>query len=105
MPGLRPKPSVDVQPASAFAASYETPGWQRAQRHQASGAPAARAPVTIDATPAASSSEPSSYDVGDKVYHQKFGAGRVTGVDGNKLTIAFEKAGEKKVVDSFVERA
>jgi DNA helicase-2/ATP-dependent DNA helicase PcrA len=25
-------------------------------------------------------------------------------VDGNKLTIAFEKAGEKKVVDSFVER-
>jgi len=24
--------------------------------------------------------------------------------DGNKLTIAFEKAGEKKVVDSFVER-
>ena len=25
-------------------------------------------------------------------------------IDGNKLTIAFEKAGEKKVVDSFVER-
>jgi DNA helicase-2/ATP-dependent DNA helicase PcrA len=28
----------------------------------------------------------------------------VTKVDGNKLTIAFDKAGEKKVVDSFVER-
>ena len=25
-------------------------------------------------------------------------------IDGNKLTIAFEKAGEKKVVDTFVER-
>jgi len=25
-------------------------------------------------------------------------------VDGNKLTIAFDKAGEKRVVDSFVER-
>ena len=30
---------------------------------------------------------------------------RVSTSDGNKLTIAFEKAGEKKVVDSFVERA
>ena len=29
----------------------------------------------------------------------------VARVDGNKLTIAFEKAGEKKVVDSFVTRA
>jgi DNA helicase-2/ATP-dependent DNA helicase PcrA len=29
----------------------------------------------------------------------------VVKVDGNKLTIAFDKAGEKKVVDSFVERA
>jgi len=25
-------------------------------------------------------------------------------IDGNKLTIAFDKAGEKKVVDSFVKR-
>jgi hypothetical protein len=29
---------------------------------------------------------------------------QVVGVDGNKLTIAFNKAGEKRVVDSFVER-
>ena len=29
---------------------------------------------------------------------------KVVKIDGNKLTIAFEKAGEKKVVDSFVER-
>jgi hypothetical protein len=28
----------------------------------------------------------------------------VVGVDGNKLTIAFDTAGEKRVVDSFVER-
>jgi DNA helicase-2/ATP-dependent DNA helicase PcrA len=28
----------------------------------------------------------------------------VVAVDGNKLTIAFDKAGEKRVVDSFVER-
>ena len=42
--------------------------------------------------------------VGDRVFHQKFGNGNVVGVDGNKLTIAFDKAGEKRVVDSFVER-
>jgi DNA helicase-2/ATP-dependent DNA helicase PcrA len=38
------------------------------------------------------------------VFHQKFGYGEIRQVDGNKLTIAFDKAGEKRVVDSFVER-
>jgi len=28
----------------------------------------------------------------------------VTFVEGNKLTVDFEKAGEKRVIDSFVER-
>jgi hypothetical protein len=28
----------------------------------------------------------------------------VTAVDGNKLTIKFDKAGEKRVVDSFIEK-
>jgi DNA helicase II / ATP-dependent DNA helicase PcrA len=46
----------------------------------------------------------SSFTVGDRVFHQKFGNGNVVAVDGNKLTIAFDKAGEKRVVDSFVER-
>ena len=30
---------------------------------------------------------------------------KVSGVEGNKLTVAFDKAGEKKVIDSFVEKA
>ena len=47
----------------------------------------------------------SEFNVDDRVFHQKFGYGHVVKIDGNKLTIAFEKAGEKKVVDSFVERA
>ncbi len=46
----------------------------------------------------------SPYAVGDRVFHLKFGNGNVTHVDGNKLTIAFDRAGEKRVVDSFVER-
>jgi DNA helicase-2/ATP-dependent DNA helicase PcrA len=46
----------------------------------------------------------SSFEVGTRVFHQKFGNGNVTAVDGNKLTIKFDHAGEKRVVDSFVER-
>jgi ATP-dependent DNA helicase UvrD/PcrA len=47
----------------------------------------------------------SEFALGDRVFHQKFGYGAVRLVDGNKLTIAFDKAGEKRVVDSFVQRA
>ncbi len=47
----------------------------------------------------------SDFSRGDRVFHQKFGYGEVTLVDGNKLTILFEKAGEKRVVDSFVQKA
>jgi DNA helicase-2/ATP-dependent DNA helicase PcrA len=39
------------------------------------------------------------------VFHQKFGYGAVTAIEGNKLLIDFEKAGEKKVIDTFVEKA
>ena len=33
----------------------------------------------------------------------KFGNGNVASVDGNKLTVDFDKAGQKRVLDSFVE--
>ena len=42
------------------------------------------------------------YRPGDRVFHQKFGYGTVRQADGAKLTVAFDKAGTKKVVDSFV---
>jgi DNA helicase-2/ATP-dependent DNA helicase PcrA len=43
--------------------------------------------------------------VGSRVFHQKFGYGTVTAVDDDKLDIAFEQAGSKRVLDRFVERA
>ena len=46
----------------------------------------------------------SEFSLNDRVFHEKFGYGHVVKIDGNKLTIAFDKAGEKKVVDSFVQR-
>jgi DNA helicase-2/ATP-dependent DNA helicase PcrA len=44
------------------------------------------------------------FSPGDRVFHQKFGYGTVQVVEDNKLAISFEKAGEKKVMDSFVEK-
>jgi DNA helicase-2/ATP-dependent DNA helicase PcrA len=64
-----------------------------------------RTPLTIEGELVAKSTgAPARFAVGDRVFHQKFGNGNVTVVDGNKLTIRFDKAGEKRVVDSFVER-
>ncbi|WP_169568466.1 ATP-dependent helicase [Sneathiella limimaris] len=43
-------------------------------------------------------------EVGERVFHQKFGYGRVLRKDNNKLEVAFDKAGTKKVMENFVER-
>jgi DNA helicase II / ATP-dependent DNA helicase PcrA len=107
----------------SFGSSYSTPGWQRAQANRARGGRSGgfeerqssfahgsskpkRAPLVIEGELIAKSTGTTSdFNLGDRVFHQKFGYGQVVKIDGNKLTIHFEKAGEKKVVDSFVERA
>lgn len=43
--------------------------------------------------------------VGARVFHQKFGYGTVTAAEDDKLDIAFEQAGDKRVLDRFVEKA
>jgi DNA helicase-2/ATP-dependent DNA helicase PcrA len=42
---------------------------------------------------------------GDRVFHQKFGYGTVRTVEDNKLAISFDKAGDKMVMDAFVEKS
>ena len=72
--------------------------WRRFSRNK-------RGPMVIEGELVAKSTGTvSEFSLDDRVFHQKFGYGNVVKIDGNKLTIAFEKAGEKKVVDSFVER-
>jgi ATP-dependent DNA helicase UvrD/PcrA len=63
-------------------------------------------PLTIEGELVAKSTGTvSEFAVGDRVFHQKFGYGNVVTVDGNKLTIQFDKAGQKRAVDIFVQRA
>jgi DNA helicase-2/ATP-dependent DNA helicase PcrA len=91
-----------------FGSTYSSPGWRRAQDRTQSpgGFGFSRAPIEGEGRLVATS-EPSKsgYARGDRVFHQKFGYGAVTRVEGAKLTVAFDKAGEKKVLDSFVDKA
>ena len=44
-----------------------------------------------------------SLNIGDRVFHEKFGTGTVRRIDHDKLEIAFDKAGLKKVMENFVK--
>ncbi|WP_350334943.1 ATP-dependent helicase [Coralliovum pocilloporae] len=94
--------------SSSFSSAYDTPGWQRAQRSGRSSSASGHrssAPMIEGELIAKSVIGGSSlYEKGERVFHQKFGYGTIRSIDGNKLTIEFEKAGQKRVLDSFVER-
>jgi DNA helicase-2/ATP-dependent DNA helicase PcrA len=95
------------EPAAGFQSGYTTPGWQRAKEQWGrEDRPRSRGPMTLEGELVASSTgQGSGYEPGERVFHQKFGYGHVAEVEGNKLTIDFDKAGRKRVVDSFVARA
>ncbi len=88
-----------IEARAAQADGYNSPGWRRMQARQRqfgiSQQRAAARPV-IDLEAVASFSE------GERVFHRKFGYGAVIGIEGDKLEIAFEKAGVKKVVAGYV---
>jgi len=93
-----------------FNSAYRTPGWQRAQQNRGKADPRKRVerePMTIEGELVARSviGGTAKFSTGDRVFHQKFGPGTIAAVDGNKLTVDFDKAGQKRVVDSFVEAA
>ncbi|MBV9694107.1 MAG: ATP-binding domain-containing protein, partial [Alphaproteobacteria bacterium] len=94
--------------AREFSSTYDSPGWRRAQANRAAqqGGLRTRPPLIEAQAYAVQTSDPSAtqYARGDRVFHQKFGYGRVTQVEGNKLIVDFDKAGEKKVIDTFVAR-
>ncbi|PWK60532.1 ATP-dependent helicase [Roseicyclus mahoneyensis] len=92
----------DLHAQAARADVYNSPGWRRLQTNQTR--PGLRQPsearhMTIDAEAI------SAFAIDDRVFHQKFGYGTVTSVEGDKLGIAFDKAGEKHVVARFLVSA
>jgi DNA helicase-2/ATP-dependent DNA helicase PcrA len=98
----------DNAQSSNFGSTYDSPGWKRAQANRAAAGATRTRPPTIEAQAyTVQTSDPASshYALGDRVFHQKFGYGRVTAVEGNKLTVDFDKAGEKRVIDNFVQGA
>ncbi|WP_374599016.1 ATP-dependent helicase [Brevundimonas sp.] len=109
-PGMKDaKSRWDEMPS--FGSGYSSPGWKRAQSFTAAQTPTARPArhtviegegrLVATADPKAAS----GWIRGQRVFHQKFGYGSVRAIEGNKLVVAFEKAGEKKVIDTFVEKA
>ncbi|MBZ0123239.1 MAG: DNA helicase II, partial [Roseovarius sp.] len=95
-------PQSQIHEKAARADVYNSPGWKRMQARQ-SNRPMAqpqevrRQVIDLEAV--------SAFTVGERVFHQKFGYGAITAIEGDKLEIAFEKAGPKKVVARFVTGA
>ena len=82
---------------AAFGEDRMSPGMARARSRQG------QASQFIDVTPIqVESLGAGGYGRGDRVFHRKFGYGTVEIVEGERLTISFDAAGEKKVIASFV---
>ncbi|MDB6452085.1 ATP-dependent helicase [Falsirhodobacter sp. 20TX0035] len=91
---------MDQRVASADV--YNSPGWKRMQDRATSrpmSQPRESKNVVIDLQAVA------KFTTGDRVFSTKFGYGTVQGVEGDKLDVAFDKAGSKKIVASFVVAA
>jgi DNA helicase-2/ATP-dependent DNA helicase PcrA len=92
-------PKSDLHDKAAEANVYNSPGWWRLQSRsndRGMSQPSEARNVTIDMAAV------SSFTMGERVFHQKFGYGVVIGIEGDKLEIEFDKAGIKKVVSRFL---
>lgn len=82
--------------------TYNSPGWRRMKERS-------RFKETfVDNTKDLGILESEAVDISDlngRIFHQKFGYGKITSKDGDKLTILFEKAGEKKVLAKYIINA
>ena len=92
----------DIFDRASKADVYNSPGWKRLQDRSAKrglGQPSEQRNMTIDMNVI------SSFSLGDRVFHQKFGYGEVMNIEGEKLDIEFDKAGSKKVVAQYIQSA
>ncbi|WP_050525103.1 ATP-dependent helicase [Pseudorhodobacter wandonensis] len=94
-------PAPKIEERAAKADVYNSPGWRRMQDRSAQrmSQPREAKGTTIDLAAV------SSFTKGDRVFHQKFGYGTIDAIEGDKLDVAFDKAGSKKVVAGYVVAA
>ena len=91
----RDQPSaVESKPAALRSGG---PGWRRLHTHRPSSSMSESLVEVYDGSGA-------KLCRGERCFHQKFGMGTVMQVDGDKLSIKFDKAGEKRVVAAFVSK-
>ena len=98
-PKMQEMMGSDLHEKAAGANVYNSPGWRRLQARAGQrgiSQPSEARNVTIDLNAV------SSFTMGERVFHQKFGYGAVIGIEGDKLEVDFEKAGIKKVVSRFL---
>ncbi|MBI1398692.1 UvrD-helicase domain-containing protein [Hyphomonas sp.] len=81
---------------------YQSPGWKRLKEN--AGRPSGPPPGEASGLNATASG-PDAFRVGARVFHDKFGYGKVAFTEGNKLTVDFDKTGRKKVIATFVTAA
>ena len=94
--------AAGIEARAAGADAYNSPGWKRMQDRAGNrpvSQPREAKGIVIDAAAV------SSFAMGDRAFHDKFGYGTVVGIEGDKLDIAFDKAGIKKIVARFVRNA
>ena len=92
----------DMASRASRADVYNSPGWKRLQSRSGRrglGQPreAKNTIIDLDAV--------SAFAEGERVFHTKFGYGAVTGIEGDKLEIEFDKAGRKNVLAAYVVTA
>ncbi len=97
-------PFAHVARASAERGLTRGPGWQRAAAQSYDPTPR-RLPEATRSAASFAAKPRGDIALGARVFHEKFGYGTVTAQEGNKLEIAFETAGPKRVIDSFVKLA
>ena len=81
---------------------YETPGFQRMQKHLAS--PGRSRNATIGHAPPDSGAA-DRFSVGERIFHQKFGYGSIVSIENDAVSIDFEKASPRKIMASYIVKA
>ncbi|MBL4858213.1 MAG: UvrD-helicase domain-containing protein [Erythrobacter sp.] len=97
-------PFAHLSKARPARSTARGPGWQRALSTGYDSTPKRLAEQGKSAASFAAKPR-TDIAIGARVFHEKFGYGVVTDQEGNKLEIEFEKAGVKRVLDSFVKLA